>query len=274
MVRHQGVALALLAVGDVLEDEKHAMGMIARLRNLAGVQVEDAPAETGKIILDLETLDRLVFRQHLLHQMAKRRHVPLVLAQFGNAPSCVSASVIPKIVRNALLAVTIVMSSSSTTSGSRIVSTMLLRQLPVALALVPGRALLADILDGEQDEAVMIAGAKDLAGVDQHRAPADGRKIMLDLEAFDRCAMRDHALEQSAQRGNVPLPVAEVVDKTALGLGGARAKRLVERAIGGCDVQISVENDERAGHGLDDVARSNVLARTSRWILRRIEKCS
>ena len=76
----EGVALALLAVGDVLEDEKHPMGMVPRLRNFPSIQVEDTAAETRKIILDLETFDRLVFREHLLHQMAKRRHIPLVLA--------------------------------------------------------------------------------------------------------------------------------------------------------------------------------------------------
>src|ERR1700732_4115962 len=57
-----GVALPLLAVGDVLEDEEHPMGMVARLRNFPSIQVEDTAAETRKIILDLETLDRLVFR--------------------------------------------------------------------------------------------------------------------------------------------------------------------------------------------------------------------
>ena len=51
-----------------------------------------------------------------------------------------------------------------------------LRQLPVAVAFLAGGALLADVLDGQQDEAVMVAGAEDLARVDQHGAPADGRE--------------------------------------------------------------------------------------------------
>ena len=55
----------------------------------------------------------------------------------------------------------------------------------------------------------MVAGAENLARIDQHGAPADGREIMLDLEALDRGAMRDHAFQQRAQRGNIPLPVAE-----------------------------------------------------------------
>ncbi len=85
--QHLGVPLALLAVGDVLEYEQHPVGMISRLRDFPGVQVEDAAAETRKIILDLEAFDRLVFRKHFFHQMAQRRHVPLMLAQFGNAPA-------------------------------------------------------------------------------------------------------------------------------------------------------------------------------------------
>jgi hypothetical protein len=45
---------------------------------------------------------------------------------------------------------------------------------------------------------------------------------------------------------------------TSLSLIGAGAKRLVERAICRCDVQVSVENDERAGYGLNNVTRSNI----------------
>ena len=122
--QHLGVALALLAVGDVLEDEKHPVDMVPRSRNFPGIQVEDTAAETWKIILDLETFDRLVFREHLLHQMAKRRHIPLVLAQFGNAPPLRLRLGNPEHRQKALLAVTIVMSFSSTTRGSRIVSTI------------------------------------------------------------------------------------------------------------------------------------------------------
>jgi len=84
--QHLGVALALLAVGDVLEDEKHPMAVIAGLRDFPRIQIKDPPAETGKIILNLEAFDRLVFRKHLFHQMPQGRYVPLVLAQFGNAP--------------------------------------------------------------------------------------------------------------------------------------------------------------------------------------------
>src|SRR6187401_2065666 len=57
-----------------------------------------------------------------------------------------------------------------------------LRQLPVALAVGPGRALLADVLDGEQYRTIHIAGTEDFSRIDQHRAPANGREIVLNLE--------------------------------------------------------------------------------------------
>src|SRR6267142_1363068 len=111
-----------------------------------------------------------------------------------------------------------------------------LSQLPVALALFPSCTFLADILDGEQNETIMITGTKNLPGIDQHCTPTNGRKIMLNLEPFYRCTMMNHALKQGAQRRDVPLPVSEVVDKTSLGLIGACANRVVERAIGRRDV--------------------------------------
>jgi hypothetical protein len=230
------VRKALLAVGDVLEHEEHPMGMVPRLRNLPRIQVEDTAAETRKIILDLETFDRLVFREHLLHQTAERRHVPLALAQVGNAPSMRLRLGNPEYRQESLARRhdRHVVLEHDQGIADRV--DYALSQLPAALALFPRGALLADILDGKQNGAVMVAGMKDFPGIDQHRAPADGREIVLDLEPFDRRTMGDHALEEGAKRGDVPLPVSEVVDMTALGLIGARAERLVERAIGRCDV--------------------------------------
>jgi hypothetical protein len=199
--QHLGVALALFAVGDVLEHEQHAVGVVARLGNFAGVQIEHAPAETGKIVLDLEALDRLVFRKHLFHQMAQRRHVPLMLAQFGNAPA-MRLGLGDSEHRQECLARghdRHVVLEHDQGIADRIDDA--LGQLPVAVALLPGRAFLADVFDRQQDETVMVAGAEDLARVDQHRAPADGREIVFDLEPFDRGAMGNHALEQGAQRG-------------------------------------------------------------------------
>ena len=208
------------------------MGMVARLRDFPGIQVEDAAAEPRKIVFDLETFDRLVFREHFLHQMAQRRHVPLVLKQLGNAPST-GLGLGNSEYRQKRLARRhdrhVVFQHDQRIADS---VDDALRELPVALAFGPRRAFLADILDGQQDRTVMVAGAENLACIDQHRAPADGREIVLDLEPFDRGAMWDHAFQQGAQRRNIPLPVSEVVNETALGLVGAGAKRLVKGAVG------------------------------------------
>ena len=45
---------------------------------------------------------------------------------------------------------------------------------------------------------------------------------------------------------------------TSLGFARARSERLVEGAIGRGDVQVSIKNDECAGHGLNDVACRNI----------------
>jgi hypothetical protein len=121
-----------------------------------------------------------------------------------------------------------------------------------------GRTFLADVLDGEQNETVMVAGTENLPGVDQHCAQTDGWEIVLDLEAFDRRTMGDDALQQGAKGGDVPLPVAEVVDVTSFGLGAAGAEGLVEGAISGGDIQVPIENDQRAGYGLNNVGSGKV----------------
>jgi hypothetical protein len=70
--------------------------------------------------------------------------------------------------------------------------------------------------------------------------------------------MGNHALKKTAQGGDIPLPVSEIINMTSLGLVGARAKRLVERAISRGDVQVSIENDECTGYSLNNVARGNI----------------
>jgi hypothetical protein len=256
--QHLSVPLALLTVGNILEYKEHPMGVIAGLRNLSRVEVENTAAQPRKIILDLEILDRLVFRKYFVHQMAKRRDIPLVLAQFGNAPAKglrlrTSEYGQERLARSHNRQVIF---ENDQGIADRVHNA--LRELPVALAFFAGGAFLADILDGKQNGAVIIARTEYLAGVDQHRALTDCREIMLDLEPFDRGTVGDHALKQRAQRRDIPLPVSEIVNKTALGLFGIRAKRLIEGAIGRSDVEIPVENDERAGHGFNNVARSNI----------------
>jgi hypothetical protein len=70
--------------------------------------------------------------------------------------------------------------------------------------------------------------------------------------------MGNDALEQGMQGRDIPLPVSQFVNMTSLGLGAAGAERLVEGAIGRGDVEVSVEKDERAGNGFDNVAAGDI----------------
>jgi hypothetical protein len=62
------------------------------------------------------------------------------------------------------------------------------------------------------------------AGVEEHGAPAEAGEVVLDLVALDRGAPGDDRLEQVAQVGDVPLPVAELVEVAAEGLVAADPK--------------------------------------------------
>jgi hypothetical protein len=56
----------------------------------------------------------------------------------------------------------------------------------------------------------------DLAGVEEHDAPADGGEIVLHLVVVEGRLLGKDGLEELPQLGDVPLLVAEVVDELAL----------------------------------------------------------
>ena len=54
---------------------------------------------------------------------------------------------------------------------------------------------------------------EDLPGVEQDDLAADAGKIMFDLIAVEHGIMGEDLLDEHPQLGNVPLPVAEIVDE-------------------------------------------------------------
>ena len=119
-------------------------------------------------------------------------------------------------------------------------------------------ALLGDVLDREQKGETVVVGVKQLAGVEEHDAPTQVRELVLDLVALDRQALGDHRLEQVAQIGDVPLPIAELVERPADGLVATDLEGLEERAAGGHDAEIAVEHEQGLAHGVDDALRQGV----------------
>jgi len=82
----------------------------------------------------------------------------------------------------------------------------------------------------------MVAGAKDLRALTSIvRKPMVGKSCS-DFEPFDRLHDAGSRSRAGCAVRNIPLPVSEVVNMASLGLIGARAERLVERTICGCDV--------------------------------------
>jgi hypothetical protein len=119
-------------------------------------------------------------------------------------------------------------------------------------------AAVGDVLDREQERGAVVVEVEQLAGVEPHGAPAQAGDIVLDLVAFDRCALGDHRLEQMTQVGEVPLPVAELVQVAAESGVPVDAEDLEERAAGGHHAQFLVEDEQRLAHGVDDVLRLQV----------------
>jgi len=61
---------------------------------------------------------------------------------------------------------------------------------------------------------------ENLAGIQEHRAPPDTRKLMLDLEIVDRDVLRQDVAEQCVKRRDVPCPIPQIVKVLAESVGG------------------------------------------------------
>ena len=67
--------------------------------------------------------------------------------------------------------------------------------------------------------------------VQQHDPTADNREIMFQNKIVEDGASRHDVFEQGSQRGRSPLPVAELVYVTPLGLGGRDVEGFVESSV-------------------------------------------
>ena len=88
----------------------------------------------------------------------------------------------------------------------------------------------------------MTPGAK-LSTIQQHYAPADNRKCVLELEVVEDRARRNNVLEKSAESSDVPLAVAQLVDQLVFGFQRRNVKGFVESAIGTLYAEVCVEVD-------------------------------
>jgi hypothetical protein len=96
-----------------------------------------------------------------------------------------------------------------------------------------------DVLHREQDELDTIEAAR----VQQDRARANPFKVMAHLIVVEDRLLRQNLFQQRMQRGNVPLPIAEVIDVFADGLRRAHLKQVIEGGIGGLHAEVGCEDE-------------------------------
>src|SRR5580704_16301545 len=92
-----------------------------------------------------------------------------------------------------------------------------------------------------------------LAAVEQHHPPPENREVVLQLEVVENRTLGNNIFQESAQIGDVPLAVAQLVNQAVLGFFEGDLKSLVEGAVTRSHPQSGIENQERLAHGVDDV---------------------
>ena len=117
--------------------------------------------------------------------------------------------------------------------------------LELRLGLLAGR----DVLHREQDELDIIEAAR----VQQDRARANPLKVMAHLIVVEDRILRQNLFQQGMQLGNIPLPIAELIDELADGLRWAHLKHLVEGRIGRLHAEVGREDEQRFPDRLDNL---------------------
>src|SRR3546814_328692 len=77
------VALQQARFRDIFESDQQSAGLVAGGRNLARIQFENTPAQSGKLVLDLESTDRFAIGDDMLQKLSKRGNVPLPLIEIA-----------------------------------------------------------------------------------------------------------------------------------------------------------------------------------------------
>src|ERR1700756_5619903 len=84
-----------------------------------------------------------------------------------------------------------------------------------------------------------------LARVQEHRTPADFGKFPLDLVTLHHAVLQGDIFQQQPKRGNIPLPVAQRVNRTILNALTGHTEGLAKSAVCSDDTQILIEHEKR-----------------------------
>lgn len=113
---------------------------------------------------------------------------------------------------------------------------------------------LGDVEEREEDRMRVPVVVDDLTRVEQHGAGAQSRKVVVDLKAVHGSVFRNDGLEKQSEGCNVPLAIAQVVQKLSLRLGGRHLEGVIEGPAGGQNAKSVIQHnewlDERVYDGL------------------------
>ena len=229
------------------------MSSMAGNLDLARVELEDAVSEHREFVLEQEVVERRVVRHDMVEQAAQRRDVPLPLLEVLQALPDDVFRAVPE--HGDEVAAGGDDPHVGVEDHQRIAHGVGdgLAEPQIARGVAMFVAQFRDIVDRQKKELERAAGAMNLAGVEKHRLGADVRKDVLDLVGLDGGLPRQDLLEQQAQRRNVPLAVAEIVEAAADGSVGRCREHRIEGAVGGNHRQIGVEHQQPVANGLDDI---------------------
>ncbi len=121
-----------------------------------------------------------------------------------------------------------------------------LRDLPF------GGAPLGYIFDGQENELVSISLVEHLPRVQEHRASSDIGKFPLDLVTLHHGVLRRDILQQEPKLGNIPLAIAQRVNRTILNVLTIHPECLMESAVCSDDTQVLIEDQERIADRIHD----------------------
>ena len=108
-----------------------------------------------------------------------------------------------------------------------------------------GVAPVGDVFDCQENELASISVFEHLACIQQHRASPDTGKIPLDFVSLHRGVLWGDVRQQQPKLRDIPLAVAQLVNRTTLDVLTVHPERPIECAVGGDDAQILIEDQLR-----------------------------
>ena len=127
-----------------------------------------------------------------------------------------------------------------------------LRHLPF------GGAPLGYIFDRQENELASIPPTDHLPRVQEHRASPDSGKFPLDLVTLHYGVLRRDIFQQEPKRRNIPLPVAQRVNRTIFNVLTGHPERLTKSAVCADDTKVLIEDEKGIPDRIHDPLRERV----------------